>query len=310
MNGILPAGGAARSTRIRELHPVTAVDAPPLAALTAEIGPARTATLVADGMVFQFHGRPLVMAPAVEAGAADTVAFFLWIDGWLAPGQPGERLLSGSLDAAGIYRRWLRLTPGQLGHQGRDLRRGAIYLRPPDGAGAATGAATEADPARTDQSGSRFEVRPPQDTAELAFVADLLNTAIRIGCAELGVAGELEVAGPAADRPGLALDGEPLTCRIALADGVPVGHASWIASREDELTGQPYVELVDISVVPEARRRGATAVLAAAAQAAATDRGQPLVGSVVCQADGGHRPILDRLLADGWWIAFGVAAHG
>ena len=304
MNGTLPAGGAARSTRIRELHPVTAVDAPPLAVLTGEIGPARTAVLVADGMVYQFHGRPLVMASAVEAGAAETVAFFLWIDGWLAPGQPGERMLSGSLDAAGIHRRWIRLTPGQLGHQGRDLRRGAIYLRPPDGA------ATGTDPAWTDQSGSRFEVRPPRDTAERAFVADLLNTAIRIGCTELGVAGELEVSGPAADRPGLALDGEPLTCRIALADGVPVGHASWIASREDELTGQPYVELVDISVVPEARRRGATAVLAAAAQAAATDCGQPLVGSVVCQADGGHRPILDRLLADGWWIAFGVAAHG
>jgi hypothetical protein len=66
---------------------------------------------------------------------------------------------------------------------------------------------------------------------------------------------------------------------IAEVAGAPVGHATVLADERDEVTGEPFAELVDILVEPEAHRRAATGALVAAA-ATATE-GRPLCGQVI-----------------------------
>ncbi|WP_405773758.1 hypothetical protein [Streptomyces sp. NBC_00859] len=94
---------------------------------------------------------------------------------------------------------------------------------------------------------------------------------------------------------------------IAEVAGVPVGHGTVLLGESDEITGEPFAELVDILIDPPEHRRAATGALVSAAAAAGGDL--PLRGHVVHPRDGagGARAgqVLGGLLHAGWHIAHG-----
>jgi hypothetical protein len=90
---------------------------------------------------------------------------------------------------------------------------------------------------------------------------------------------------------------------LALADGAPVGHVTLLPDCEDEVTGDAYIDFVDLLVEPGTSPTARDALVAAAAGFAA-DRDLPLLGNVVHQP---HHPtqaerVLTALLASGWSV--------
>ncbi|KUJ69270.1 hypothetical protein ACZ90_13080 [Streptomyces albus subsp. albus] len=89
---------------------------------------------------------------------------------------------------------------------------------------------------------------------------------------------------------------------IAQVAGEPIGHGTVLADERDEVTGEPFAELVDILVDDAEHRRAAVAALVAAA--AEATRGRRLCGHVVHP----HEPaaarqaaaVLETLLRTGW----------
>ncbi|MEU1946562.1 hypothetical protein ACFW95_10075 [Streptomyces sp. NPDC059474] len=91
---------------------------------------------------------------------------------------------------------------------------------------------------------------------------------------------------------------------IARSAGTAVGHATLLCDAYDEVSGEPYVELVDILIDPPHDVRTATAALVTAAGQLADGLGLPLIGHVVHPRHPDRRAegqrVLDSLLRKGW----------
>ncbi|MEW2514672.1 GNAT family N-acetyltransferase [Streptomyces sp. NPDC046870] len=91
---------------------------------------------------------------------------------------------------------------------------------------------------------------------------------------------------------------------IALVAGEPVGHGTVLTGERDEVTGEPFAELVDILIDPAEHRGAATAALVAAIAEAV--RGRKLCGHVVHPHEPGEgrraETVLRGLLSAGWSV--------
>ena len=66
----------------------------------------------------------------------------------------------------------------------------------------------------------------------------------------------------------------------------------------DEVTGEPYFELVDVAVAPKYRGAGLSHALQAAVEERAAAARLPLLSTYVPTVD--NAPLLDALIAVGW----------
>jgi GNAT superfamily N-acetyltransferase len=142
-------------------------------------------------------------------------------------------------------------------------------------------------------------VRPaaPEDRS---FVLGLLARAVAAGYEEQGVECDLEGARRVAEAEyPLGADG-PLSSVVAVRGDRPIGHGTWTLDAEDEVTGEPFVELVDVFVLPDEEGRGVTQAIVAAIERAVAAHGRRLLGHVVAEREGGDARILRGLLASGW----------
>ncbi|WP_159002122.1 hypothetical protein [Streptomyces sp. NRRL B-3229] len=107
---------------------------------------------------------------------------------------------------------------------------------------------------------------------------------------------------------------------VVLLDGAPAGHATVVCGEQDDVTGEPIAELLDILVeAPSADRRRATTALVAAAARHAVARRLPLIGNVVHTLTGEVDPgeqVVAALRSQGWcpdhvlwWLALGEPAE-
>lgn len=157
------------------------------------------------------------------------------------------------------------------------------------------GPASASDPAPGAADGDGLGVRPatPADDARVhAWLVRAFRT---------GYDGEVDP-----DHPDIAavMENPGRLSFIAEAGGRPVGHGTVLTGERDEVTGEPYAELVDILVDPPEHRRAATSALVAAAVAATPDL--PLRGHVVHpyppEEAARAGAVLDALVRSGWSV--------
>jgi hypothetical protein len=96
---------------------------------------------------------------------------------------------------------------------------------------------------------------------------------------------------------------------MARRDGRTIGHATLRVGSEDEVTGEPIAELVDILVEGVPDTGFVTSVLSRAAVAHAHALGRPLIGNVVHTVGPGPGAgtkdtwrVVTRLLEQGWTL--------
>jgi hypothetical protein len=109
--------------------------------------------------------------------------------------------------------------------------------------------------------------------------------------------------GLAEQQAGAILDLEPSTSLIAEVDGAPIGHVTLLDDQVDEVTAEPFVEFLDMLVLPgHEARRAAQAELIRHARDFAVGRELPLLGHVVVRPGGQDydQVLLDRLQRQGW----------
>ena len=262
-----------------------------LGQLSEFIGQHRVAEFAEDEMIFTFRDHPLLLASAAEPGNDAIVPYIMWAD-WLALPDADAKAMIAACGSVNSGRVLIRLTAEQWCARPSsdalaDTAPAHIWL-----AWAGTGTSLTSD---------SVIIRPPESAPEKRFVFELLHEALLGAYADdLVDRGSLE-AMLTADP--LELDGCPLRSVIAVDEGEPVGHASWRLGQTDELTGEAYVDLVDISIRANARNRGLAHKLSKVAIDEAEQAGVPLIGNVVCQADGSHQPLMRGLLSAGWRVS-------
>ncbi|PGH41749.1 hypothetical protein GA0070622_0643 [Micromonospora sediminicola] len=88
---------------------------------------------------------------------------------------------------------------------------------------------------------------------------------------------------------------------VTLADDRPVGHVTLLLDALDDVTGRPFVELLDILVEPRFAGRAVTDALVAASATEAAALGRPLLGHVVHGPDQAHGDrVVCSLIGKGW----------
>ncbi|WP_371500528.1 hypothetical protein OG871_28270 [Kitasatospora sp. NBC_00374] len=162
-----------------------------------------------------------------------------------------------------------------------------------------------ADPADLPDPEHTLEVVPAaadDDTLVLTW----LTRALMRGAADIGHAVPASAAGSIAESVCAQPGRVSLVARRA---GRTIGHATLLTGRDDDVTGEPITELVDVLVEDGEDVALTTAVLCRAAAAHAQTLGQALVGNVVHGHDqdpatGGRDTwrIVTALLARGWRI--------
>jgi hypothetical protein len=93
---------------------------------------------------------------------------------------------------------------------------------------------------------------------------------------------------------------------VYLAGETAVGHATLLCEAGDAVTGERFVELLDILVEPDHDVRAITRELVTVAALRAAELGKRLVGNVVHAAHGGGNGdrVVASLLTSGWAVAF------
>lgn len=91
---------------------------------------------------------------------------------------------------------------------------------------------------------------------------------------------------------------------VALVDGVPVGHVTMLGGAVDEITGEEYIDLVDMLVEPGPQASVARHALVRSAVEHAERQSRPLLGTVVHPQANGKRgqEIVERLCGEGWRV--------
>lgn len=93
---------------------------------------------------------------------------------------------------------------------------------------------------------------------------------------------------------------------VYLENGMAVGHATLLCGASDAVTGQEFVELLDILVEPACDVRGITRGLVTVAALRAGQLGKRLVGNVVHAVAGGGNGdrVVASLLKSGWAVMY------
>jgi hypothetical protein len=138
-------------------------------------------------------------------------------------------------------------------------------------------------------------------SAYTRFIEERLLSAIKDGYACQG----RPVSGAAARRLARGINAAPdRRSYIAIADGSPLGHLTMLTDASDQVTGEDYIDLVDMLADPgELASRARTVLVRAAVAFAATAR-KPLIGSVVHGSSGptAGQQVVDSLLKRGWHV--------
>ncbi|MDT8912749.1 hypothetical protein [Amycolatopsis sp. PS_44_ISF1] len=160
-----------------------------------------------------------------------------------------------------------------------------------------------ADPAPAEHCGLR--IVPAEDGRYEAVIAGWLADAVREAVVLQG-GGLLDDQPAEIARQLLATPGRRTF--VALADALPIGHATLLCAEEDDVTGEPFAELFDTLVVRgHPRHSEAIAGLVSAAVGHAAELGLPLLGNVIHQgatapgADPGAR-VVSMLARSGWAV--------
>jgi hypothetical protein len=125
----------------------------------------------------------------------------------------------------------------------------------------------------------------------------------------LGMRQEEASEGAAADQSTAVLDSPEALSFVAGHNGQDIGHVTLLLDQVDDLTGLPYVELLDVLVEREhPRRHAAEAALVQRSWEVAQTQGKPLVGHIVVREKasrgaGYEHDILNRLYPRGWAYA-------
>lgn len=290
---------------VNDLHAITQLDeldnCVNASELARQVSAVRLAQLIHDRQLFRYQDQPIILWPAVDIDQTGDGIYIVWLPNALIPGTDQHDELREALFVAGAA--WLnaRLTAGQF----KTMTEFAL-MNAPVRTTYLIGTVNRSPPVNSrPQWTDGITIRPPETVAEKRFVADLLREALRLsltGGAEKGRNRQAdEAAHELVDADHLTLAGTPFQSVIAVADGQLLAHASWIADQRDELTGEPYVDLVDISVAPGLKNRGLAHLLSEPPIEAARVAGIPLIGNVVSQPGGKHRIILENLLRSGAW---------
>jgi hypothetical protein len=131
---------------------------------------------------------------------------------------------------------------------------------------------------------------------EERFVLGLLVEAIGAGYRAAGFAADSLHVGTFAEA-WLASPDHGLSAVVATREGQLVGCGTW-TTWVDDLTGEAYLELVDVTVLEAAR--GSTNAIVRAIDDAAPASPRILRGHVVAEADHDAMAILRRLRSEGW----------
>jgi GNAT superfamily N-acetyltransferase len=156
---------------------------------------------------------------------------------------------------------------------------------------------------------SSLEIRDVFSNQDWAFVRWALATALENGYSASGYSPDSVTV---AEYVAEAFDPERtpgLRALIALEDGQPLGHATWIEDQFDEVSGRVFDELVDMLTVDQAAGRGISRLLLSAVESRVSARGADLLGNVIAEKEESHwRSVVGNLKATGWTEEYTIYA--